>query len=136
MECEEVRVKFYIGPEETSQQASKRRETLRRSINAAKKKGSVWQRKVVNGNSCRALQDSSIKLWDVGLFTTGSFWRVLLWTMDFALLPEYFGGSFDREYAEKLVIEAFEEDTGLKVGSGVAENDEEEEDEDQVGGQT
>ena len=53
--------------------------------------------------------------------------------MDFALLPEYFGGSFDREYAEKLVVEAFEEDTGLKVGSGVAENDEEEEDEDQVG---
>ncbi|EJK63822.1 hypothetical protein THAOC_15502 [Thalassiosira oceanica] len=37
---------------------------------------------------------------------------------------------------EKPVVEAFEEDTGLKVGSGVAENDEEEEDEDQVGGQT
>ena len=51
-------------------------------------------------------------------------------TMDFALLPEYFGGSFDMEYAEKLVVEAFEEDTGLKVGSGVAESDEEEEDED------
>ncbi|EJK65961.1 hypothetical protein THAOC_13141 [Thalassiosira oceanica] len=33
----------------------------------------------------------------------------------FALLPEYFGGSFGREYAEKLVVEAFEEDTGLKV---------------------
>ena len=31
-------------------------------------------------------------------------------TMDFALLPEYFGGSFDRDYAEKLVVEAFEED--------------------------
>ena len=48
--------------------------------------------------------------------------------MDFDLLPEYFGGSFDREYAEKLVVEAFEEDTGLEVGSGVAE-----EDQDQVG---
>ncbi|EJK59666.1 hypothetical protein THAOC_20076 [Thalassiosira oceanica] len=34
--------------------------------------------------------------------------------MDFALLPEYFGGSFDRDYAEKLVVEAFDEDTGLK----------------------
>ncbi|EJK66864.1 hypothetical protein THAOC_12167, partial [Thalassiosira oceanica] len=48
-------------------------------------------------------------------------------TMDFALLPEYFGGSFDMEYAKKLVVEAFEEDTGLKfnlkVGSGVGEND-------------
>ncbi|EJK45485.1 hypothetical protein THAOC_35897, partial [Thalassiosira oceanica] len=55
-------------------------------------------------------------------------------TMDFALLPEYFGGSFGMEYAEKLVIEAFEEDTGLKVGSGVAESGEEEEDDDhQVG---
>ncbi|EJK50854.1 hypothetical protein THAOC_30040, partial [Thalassiosira oceanica] len=55
-------------------------------------------------------------------------------TMDFALLPEYFGGSFDMEYAKKLVVEAFEEDTGLKVGSGVAENGEEEEDDDhQVG---
>ena len=57
-------------------------------------------------------------------------------TMNFALLPEYFGGSFNREYVEKLVVEAFEEDTGLKVGSGVAKNDEEEEDEDQVGEQT
>ena len=37
--------------------------------------------------------------------------------MDFDLLPDYFG-KFDREFAEKLVIEAFEEDTGLKVGSG------------------
>ena len=37
-ECQECGVKFYIGPEETSQQASKRRETLRWSINAAKKK--------------------------------------------------------------------------------------------------
>ncbi|EJK70724.1 hypothetical protein THAOC_07891, partial [Thalassiosira oceanica] len=36
-------------------------------------------------------------------------------TMDFALLPEYFGGSFDMEYAEKLVVEAFEEDTGFEV---------------------
>ena len=36
-------------------------------------------------------------------------------TMDFDLLPEYFGSSFDRKYAEKLVVEAFEEDTGLKV---------------------
>ena len=53
-------------------------------------------------------------------------------TMDFDLLPEYFGGSFDREYAEKLVVEAFEEDTGSKVGSGVSENYEEE-DQDQVG---
>ncbi|EJK52556.1 hypothetical protein THAOC_28152, partial [Thalassiosira oceanica] len=34
---QECGVKFYIGPEETLQQASKRRETLRRSINAAKK---------------------------------------------------------------------------------------------------
>ena len=37
-ECQECGVKFYIGPEETSQQASKRRAALRRSINAAKKK--------------------------------------------------------------------------------------------------
>ena len=36
------------------------------------------------------------------------------------LVPEYFGVSFDREYAEKLVVEAFEEDTGLKMGSGLA----------------
>ena len=35
------------------------------------------------------------------------------------------------EYAEKLVVEAFEEDTGLKVGSGVAASGEEEEDEDE-----
>ena len=56
-------------------------------------------------------------------------------TMDFALLPEYFGGSFDRDYAEKLVVEAFKEDTGLKVGSGVAENHKEEEDEDHQLGQ-
>ena len=56
-------------------------------------------------------------------------------TMDFDLLPEYFGSSFDRKYAEKLVIEAFEEDTGLKVGSGIDEDHEdEEEDNDQVGG--
>ena len=41
--------------------------------------------------------------------------------MDFDLLPDYFE-KFDREFAEKLVIEAFEEDTGLKVGSGDAEN--------------
>ena len=55
--------------------------------------------------------------------------------MDFDLLPEYFGSSFDRKYAEKLVIEAFEEDTGLKVGSGIDEDHEdEEEDNDQVGG--
>ncbi|EJK73409.1 hypothetical protein THAOC_04969 [Thalassiosira oceanica] len=54
-------------------------------------------------------------------------------TMDFALLPEYFGGSFDRDYVcKEAVVEAFEEDTGLKVGSGVAENDEEE-DQDKVG---
>ena len=57
-------------------------------------------------------------------------------TMNFALLQEYFGVSFDREYAEKLVVEAFEEDTGLKVGSGFGENDDEEQDEDQVGEQT
>ena len=37
-ECQECGVEFYIGPEETSQQASKRRAALRRSINAAKKK--------------------------------------------------------------------------------------------------
>ena len=46
--------------------------------------------------------------------------------MDFDLLPNYFGHLFDREFAEKLVIEAFEEDTGLKVGSGSAENFEDE----------
>ena len=57
---------------------------------------------------------------------------------ELCLHQEYFGVSFDREYAEKLVVEAFEEDTGLKMGSGVAEaeNDEEEQDEDQVGEQT
>ena len=38
---------------------------------------------------------------------------------DFDLLPKNFDDSFDREYAEKLVAEAFEEDTGLEVGSGV-----------------
>ena len=46
-------------------------------------------------------------------------------TIDFALLPEYFGGSFDSRQGlcrEKLVVEAFEEDTGLKVESGVADN--------------
>ena len=42
--------------------------------------------------------------------------------MDFDLLPKYFGSLFDRGFAEKLVIEAFEEDTGLKVGSGSAES--------------
>ena len=56
-------------------------------------------------------------------------------TMDFDLFQEYFGSSFDRKYAEKLVVEAFEEDTGLKVGSGDDEDHEdEEEDKDQVGG--
>ena len=37
-QCQECGVTFYIGHEETSQQTSKRRATLRRSINAAKKK--------------------------------------------------------------------------------------------------
>ena len=55
---------------------------------------------------------------------------------ELCLLQEYFGVSFDREYAEKLVVETFEEDTGLKMGSGVAENDEEEQDDDQVGEKT
>ncbi|EJK73381.1 hypothetical protein THAOC_04998 [Thalassiosira oceanica] len=45
-----------------------------------------------------------------GLRHRGSFWTD--GTMDFALLPKYFGGSFDREYAEKLVVKAFEEDAG------------------------
>ena len=40
----------------------------------------------------------------------GELRELLDGTMDFALLPEYFGGSFDRDYAEKLVVEAFEED--------------------------
>ncbi|EJK67113.1 hypothetical protein THAOC_11892 [Thalassiosira oceanica] len=57
-------------------------------------------------------------------------------TMDFALLPEYFGGSFDRDYAKKLVVErplrSRRQDTGLKVGSGVADNHKEEEDENQA----
>ncbi|EJK44251.1 hypothetical protein THAOC_37224, partial [Thalassiosira oceanica] len=35
---------------------------------------------------------------------------------------------YAEEYAEKLVVESFEEDTGLKMRSGVAENDEEEQD--------
>ena len=47
--------------------------------------------------------------------------------MDFDLLPKYFGNLFDMEFAKKLVIEAFEEDTGLKVGSGFAENYEDKE---------
>ena len=56
-------------------------------------------------------------------------------TMDFDLFQVYFGSSFDRKYAERLVVEAFEEDTGLKVGSGDDEDHEdEEEDKDQVGG--
>ena len=55
--------------------------------------------------------------------------------MDFDLLPEYIGSSFNRKYAKKLVVEAFEEDTGLKVGSGDDEDHEdEEEDKDQVAG--
>ena len=37
-QCQECGVPFYIGHEETSQQTSERRVTLRRSINAAKKK--------------------------------------------------------------------------------------------------
>ena len=37
-QCQECGVTFYISHEETSQQTSKRRATLRRSINAAKKK--------------------------------------------------------------------------------------------------
>ena len=56
--------------------------------------------------------------------------------MDFDLLPKYFGNLFDMEFAKKLVIEAFEEDTGLKVGSGFdAENyeDEERDGEDKLG---
>ncbi|EJK57113.1 hypothetical protein THAOC_22881, partial [Thalassiosira oceanica] len=61
-------------------------------------------------------------------------WELLDGTMDFDfdLLPKNFDDSFDREYAEKLVAEAFEEDTGLEVGSGVAENHKEE-DQDQPG---
>ena len=44
-------------------------------------------------------------------------------SMDFDLLPKYFGNLFDMEFAKKLAIEAFKEDTGLKVGSGFdAEN--------------
>ncbi|EJK51945.1 hypothetical protein THAOC_28834, partial [Thalassiosira oceanica] len=57
-------------------------------------------------------------LWDV--FTTGGAFRGY---NGLCLLPAYFGGSVDMEYAKKLVVEAFEEDTGLKVGSGVGEND-------------
>ena len=56
--------------------------------------------------------------------------------MDFDLLPEYFGNLFDREFAhspEKLVIEVFEEDTGLKVESGFADNYEDKEGQDTVG---
>ena len=52
-------------------------------------------------------------------------------SMDFDLLPDYFE-KFDREFAEKLVIEAFEEDTGLKVGSGDAENYEDKEGQDTI----
>ena len=52
-------------------------------------------------------------------------------SMDFDLLPDYFE-KYDREFAEKLVIEAFEEDTGLKVGSGDAENDEDKEGQDTI----
>ena len=51
--------------------------------------------------------------------------------MDFDLLLKYFESLFDRGFAEKLVIEAFEEDTGLKVGSGSAENHEDKEGEGQ-----
>ena len=52
-------------------------------------------------------------------------------SMDFDLLPDYFE-KFYREFAEKLVIEAFEEDTGLKVGSGDAENYEDKEGQDTI----
>ncbi|EJK64163.1 hypothetical protein THAOC_15130 [Thalassiosira oceanica] len=275
-ECQECGVKFYIGPEETSQQAFKRRETLRRSINAAKKKRQRVAEKggereqvclqkqalrqdlhrhaetedarearlqadraykeskreaesrlkmlghcAFTGDLTRAIDDDHSFCEDqmclgsfplrcaisgeVKTFKTANnrtfaqkcfvfsvdsdeevikkvqivcdlFSRVtkpyvsktgvagrphlgvpgkitgsvesadlpeiitalLEGTMNFCLAstPEYFGGSFDREYAEKLVVEAFEEDMGLKMGSGVAENDEEEQDEDQVGEQT
>ena len=37
-QCQECGVTFYIGPDETSQQTSERRATLRRSIKAAKTK--------------------------------------------------------------------------------------------------
>ena len=37
-QCQECGVTFYIGPDETSQQSSERRATLRRSIKAAKTK--------------------------------------------------------------------------------------------------
>ena len=49
-QCQECGVTIYIGPEETSQQTSERRESLRRSIKAAKTKCGVLQRKVVHGN--------------------------------------------------------------------------------------
>ena len=52
-------------------------------------------------------------------------------SMDFDLLLKYFESLFDRGFAEKLVIEAFEEDTGLKVGSRSAENHEDKEGEGQ-----
>ena len=54
--------------------------------------------------------------------------------MDFDLLLDYFE-KFDREFAEKLVIEAFGEDTGLKIGSGDAENYEDKGQDTRLGGE-
>ncbi|EJK66905.1 hypothetical protein THAOC_12124 [Thalassiosira oceanica] len=45
-------------------------------------------------------------LWGVFFTIHG---ELLEGTIDFALLPEYFGGSSDRDYAEKLVVEAFDQ---------------------------
>ncbi|EJK62300.1 hypothetical protein THAOC_17091, partial [Thalassiosira oceanica] len=86
------------------------------SPRAQAKNSGVWQKKVVvNGNSFHWSLTAAIdndQSFCKEQMCLGSFaLRELLdGTMDFALLPEYFGGSFDRDYAEKLVVEAFEED--------------------------
>ncbi|EJK64447.1 hypothetical protein THAOC_14817 [Thalassiosira oceanica] len=169
MECEEVGVTFYIGPDETSQQRYDRRVTLRRSIKRAKtkmrrleEKGGKREQlcvKISFAQKCFVfLVDSDENVRKKVQIVCDLFSRVtkpfvsktgvagrphlgvpgnITGSVESDDLPEiitaYFGGAFDMEYAEKLVVEAFEEDTGLKVGSGVAESGEEEEDEDRLG---
>ncbi|EJK43638.1 hypothetical protein THAOC_37899 [Thalassiosira oceanica] len=66
MESEECGVIFYIGPEETSQQASKHGVKLLDDLSMQpRKKGSVWQRKVVNGNRYACKSKLCVKIFIV-----------------------------------------------------------------------
>ncbi|EJK70340.1 hypothetical protein THAOC_08306, partial [Thalassiosira oceanica] len=59
-----------------------------------------------------------------GVSPQGSFWAGQQWTLPCS--RSTLGVPSTGEYAEKLVVEAFEEDSGLKVGSGVAGDHEKE----------